>query len=151
MIDTKILTFTRTLPAPPARVLHAMTSAEARMLWGPPDADMVVVIENQPEPAPGVREVSTCGPKGTPYVTVLTDWIEITEGRITYAETLQAEGESFATSLAIFDLTPDGDQTQMTSTVMVASLAGPEVLPEVEGGWTHALDSLSRHLAQRLS
>lgn len=146
MIDTKTLTFTRTLDADAARVATALTSAEARMEWGTPDADTIVLIENQPEPAPGVREVSTCGPKDNPYVTVTTDWIEITPARITYAETLEAEGEAFATSLAIFDITAQDAQTQLSATIMVASFAGAEVLPEVEGGWTHAIENLTRHL-----
>lgn len=146
MTDTKTLSFTRKLPADAARVANALTSAEARMEWGPPDAEMVVLIENQPTPAPGVREVSTCGPADNPYVTVRTDWIEITPARVSYAETLEAGGEAFATSLAIFDIAADDTQTELTATIMVASFAGEEVLPEVEGGWTHALENLTRHL-----
>ncbi len=146
MSDYRILTFSRTLNVDPARVVTALTSAQARMEWGPPDAETVVVIENQPDPEPGVREVSTCGPDGNPYVTVLTDWIEITPTRVSYAETLMAEGQSFATSLALFDLVPNGTDTDLEATIMVASLAGPEVLPEVEFGWTHAIDALARYL-----
>jgi uncharacterized protein YndB with AHSA1/START domain len=147
MTDTKTLTFTRTLTASAGRVISALTSADARMEWGTPDADMVVVIENQPDPAPGVREVSTCGPADNPYVTVHTDWIEITQTRVSYAETLIAEGEAFATSLAIFNLSENGTNTDLHATVFVASHAGAEVLPEVEGGWTHAIEALSRHVA----
>lgn len=150
MTDAKTLTFTRALPANAARVATALTSAQARMEWGPPDADTIVLIEGQPDPAPGAREVSTCGPAGNPYVTVLTDWIEITPTRISYAETLEAEGAPFATSLAIFDLAAHGAtgaQTQLSATIMVASFAGEEVLPEVQSGWTHAMENLSRHLA----
>lgn len=146
MTDTKTLTFTRTLTAAPARVADALTSAEARMTWGTPDADMIVLIKDQPTPAPGVREVSTCGPAENPYVDVTTDWIEITPTRISYAETLAAEGCAFATSLAIFDLSEDGASTRLLATIMVASFAGEEVLPEVEGGWTHAIESLTRHV-----
>jgi uncharacterized protein YndB with AHSA1/START domain len=147
MTDTRTLTFARSLNADPARVAAALTSAEARMAWGTPDADMVVLIEDQPEPAPGVREVSCCGPKENPYVTVRTDWVEITPTRISYAETLEAEGDAFATSLAIFELTPAGQGTDMAVTVFVASFAGEEALPEVEGGWHHAIDGLTGYLA----
>lgn len=147
MTDTKTLTFTRTLSADAARVTAALTSPEARMEWGTPDPETVVLIKDQPAPAPGVREVSTCGPADNPYVTVLTDWVEITPTRISYAETLMAEGDSFATSLAIFEITANGNTTQLDATIFVASHAGPEVLPEVEGGWTHALESLTRHLS----
>lgn len=147
MTCTKTLTFTRLLPADPARVVDALTRAEARMVWGTPDADMVVLIENQPDPAPGVREISTCGPRENPYVTVRTDWIEITPKRVSYAETLEAEGDAFATSLVIFDLADADGKTALTATIMVASFAGLDVLPEVEGGWTRAMDNLVRYLA----
>ncbi|QXT39362.1 SRPBCC family protein [Gymnodinialimonas ceratoperidinii] len=147
MTDTKTLTFTRSLSADPARVAEAVTSAEARMTWGTPDAEMVVLIEGQPDPAPGVREVSTCGPRDNPYVTVRTDWVEITPTRISYAETLEAEGDAFATSMAIFELTATGKGTDMAVTVFVASFVGAEALPEVESGWSHAVDGLTRYLS----
>lgn len=147
MTDTKTLTFSRQLPSAPAKVHAALTDAAARMVWGPPDTDMVVLIENQPAPAPGIREVSRCGPAADPYVTVTTDWIEITPTRISFAETLAAEGAAFATTLAIYDLAADGTGTALSLTLLVASFAGPEVLPEVEAGWTHALRNLETHLA----
>lgn len=146
MTHTKTLTFTRTLPATTTRVHAALTSSEDRAIWGAPDADSVVEIHNQPAPAPGVRETSLVGPAGNPYVTAQTDWIILTPTRITYAETLEAEGEAFATSLAIFDLTAQGDQTHLTATICAVSYAGEEVLPEVTSGWTHALDALANHL-----
>ncbi|ABD53855.1 SRPBCC family protein [Jannaschia sp. CCS1] len=147
MTDTKTLTFSRTLAADPDRVATALTNAAARMEWGTPDADMVVLIDGQPDPAPGVREVSTCGPRDNPYVTVHTDWIEITPSRISYAETLIAEGDAFATSLAIFTLTATGARTDLDATILVASFAGEEALAEVEGGWTHTIESLSQYVA----
>lgn len=146
MTDTKTLTFTRTLPATNTRAYAALTRPEDRAIWGAPDADSVVLIKDQPTPAPGVRETSLVGPAGNPYVTVQTDWIILTPARITYAETLEAEGEAFATSLAILDLTPAAGQTHLTATILIASYAGPEVLPEVESGWSYAMDALTRHL-----
>lgn len=147
MTDTKTLTFTRTLSADAECVAAALTSPEARMEWSAPDAETVVLIKDQPAPAAGVRETSTVGPAENPYVTVLTDWVEITPTRISYAETLVAEGDAFATSLAIFEIAASGSTTQLDATIFVASHAGPEVLPEVEGGWTHAMESLTRHLS----
>lgn len=147
MTDTKILTFTRTLPAPPARVIKALTDPADRMIWGTPGADMVLLIENQPAAAPGSRDSGHVGPPGTPYVTVHTDWIILDADRVTYAETLEAEGAPFATSLAVFDLTPDGQTTALNLTVTVVSYAGEEVIPEVEQGWTHAMEALAPHLS----
>ncbi len=147
MTDTKILTFTRTLPALPARVVKALTDPAEHMIWGTPGADMVLLIEDQPTAAPGTRDTGHVGPTGTPYVTVHTDWIILDPALITYAETLEAEGAPFATSLAVFDLRLDGQTTTVQLTVTVVSYAGEEVIPEVETGWTHAMEALTLHLS----
>ena len=146
MTDTKTLTFIRTLPASPERVKKALTDPADRMIWGTPGADMVLLIEGQPTAAPGIRDTGYVGPPGTPYVTVHTDWIIIDPARVTYAETLEAEDAAFATSLAVFDLAQNGQTTTLHLIVTVVSYAGEEVIPEVEAGWTHAMDSLSLHL-----
>ncbi|MEJ6392500.1 SRPBCC domain-containing protein [Gymnodinialimonas sp. 2305UL16-5] len=146
MTDTKTLTFVRALTADPARVYRALTSAEARMAWGPPGPDQVVIIENQPEAAPGLREHSRCGPADNPYVDVHTDWILLEPERIAYAETLLAEGTTLGTSLAVFDLTQSKSGTDLAATIMVASYIGDEMFAEFEAGWTHAMENLTQHL-----
>jgi len=139
------LEFTRTLAGNPARVFQALTSAADRMAWGPPDASSVVIIENQPDPALGAREVSRCGPRGNPYVDVATDWIVMeASARLVYAETLSAEGETLACSLATFSLSADGTGTGLCATVQIVSFVGDDMMGEYEGGWSHALDNLAR-------
>lgn len=113
MTQTKTLTFKRRFPVAPPRVVKALTDADDRMIWGAPDADMALLIKDQPDPAPGIRDTARVGPTGTPSVTVLTDWIIIDPARVTYAETLEAEGAPFATSLAVFDLSTDGQNTDL--------------------------------------
>lgn len=141
------LRFNRTLTAAPARVFEALTSSADRMAWSAPDTDSVVLIENQPDPAPGVREVSRVGPRDNPYVDVATDWVLLdAPARLIYAETLSAEDEPLGTSLATFELTPDGDGTQMRATVQIVCFVGREMMGEIEAGWTHAVDSLARHV-----
>ncbi|WP_341863885.1 hypothetical protein [Gymnodinialimonas sp. 57CJ19] len=146
MTEAKTLTFTRTLPATPDRVIAALTSVEDRTIWGTPSPDMALLIEDQPAAAPGVRETSHVGPVGTPYVTVFTDWIILDQDRVTYAETLEADGAAFATSLADFHLTQDGGNTALSLTVTVFSYAGEDAISEVAQGWTHAVNALSTHL-----
>lgn len=146
MTETKTLTFTRTLPASPARVIAALTSVEDRTIWGTPSPDMALLIEGQPAATPGVRETAHVGPVGTPYVTVFTDWIILTQDRVTYAETLEAEGAAFATSLADFQVAEDGANTTLSLTVTVFSFAGEEAISEVAQGWTHAVNALCTHL-----
>ncbi|MEX0312278.1 MAG: SRPBCC domain-containing protein [Tateyamaria sp.] len=141
------LQFDRTLSSAPIRVFEALTSSADRMAWGPPDTESVVLIENQPDPAPGVREMSRVGPRENPYVDVATDWIILeAPARLIYAETLSAEGEPLGTSLATFELDATGDGTQMRATVQIVSFVGAEMMGEMEAGWTHAVDSLANHV-----
>ena len=139
------LEFTRALASRPDRVFQALTSAADRMAWGAPDTDSVVVIENQPEPAPGVREIARVGPRDNPYVDVATDWIVMeAPARLVYAETLSAEGETLGCSLATFELSPDGSGTALNAHVQIVGFVGAEMRGEVESGWTHAIDNLAR-------
>ncbi|UWR21088.1 SRPBCC family protein [Sulfitobacter sp. S190] len=142
------LRFDRTLDAPPARVFEALTHPADRMAWGPPDTGHVVEIDpDAPPPAAGLREHARCGPRDTPYVDVTTDWVLMEPpGLLVYVETLAAEGQTLGTSLATFEVTADGAGTALRVTVQVVSFVGDEMLGEVEGGWTHALDNLVQHL-----
>ncbi|MEQ3711343.1 MAG: SRPBCC domain-containing protein [Tateyamaria sp.] len=140
------LEFTRTLGADPVRVFAALTNQADRMAWGPPDVDSVVLIEDQPEAAPGVRETSRVGPRDNPYVDVATDWIVMeAPTRLIYAETLSAEGETLGCSLATFELSPEGAGTAMQASIQIIGFVGEEMMGEFEGGWTHALDNLSKY------
>ncbi|MEL6586656.1 MAG: SRPBCC domain-containing protein [Pseudomonadota bacterium] len=148
MTTPTTLTFTRHLQVSPARVHHALTDPAARMVWGPPDTDSVVVIEDQPTPAEGGRETSRCGPKDNPYVTVQTDWLVLTDDRVAYAETLVAEGAHLGITLATCDLAASSTGTDLTLTLQIVSYVGDEMIAEFEGGWTHAVDNLGAYVTR---
>ena len=142
------LQFARTLTAPVDRVYLALTTPQDRMAWGPPDTASVVLIEGQPAPTPGGREMSRCGPRDNPYVDVATDWIVMeAPSRLIYAETLSAEGEVLGTSLATFELDAADAGTDMRVTVQIVNFSGDEMMSEFEGGWSHALENLAAHVA----
>lgn len=141
------LQFTKSLGTPPARVFEALTSAADRMAWSPPDSSSVLLIEDQPSAAPGVREMARVGPRENPYVDVATDWVVLeAPARLIYAETLAAEGETLATSLATFELTPEGEGTALRATVQIANFAGEEMRAEMEAGWENAINALAAHV-----
>ncbi|MEM6373730.1 MAG: SRPBCC domain-containing protein [Pseudomonadota bacterium] len=141
------LEFTRALPGKPTRVFQALTSAADRMAWGPPDTGSVVIIENQPEAAVGVREMSRVGPRDNPYVDVATDWIVMeVPTRLVYAETLSAEGETLGCSLATFELSEVEGGTTLQSNVQIVSFVGDEMMREMDSGWKHAVDSLATYV-----
>ena len=139
--------FERHLTAPPARVFEALTDPADRMAWGPPDSGSVVLIDGEARAEAGTRETSRVGPRENPYVDVATDWIVLdAPSRLIYAETLFAEGEVLGTSLATFELQAKGGGTDMRATVQLVNFAGPEMMGEIEAGWSHAIDSLVQHV-----
>ena len=141
------LQFDRTLKASPARVFEALTNPRDRMAWGPPDADSVVLIEGNDQPVTGMRDTARVGPRDNPYVDVATDWIVLdAPSCLIYAETLMAEGAVLTTSLATFELSENGDGTDMRATIHLVNFAGAEMMGEVEAGWSHAVDSLAQHV-----
>ncbi len=149
MTDAQVLTFRRQIAASPTRIAACLTDAEHRAIWGPPGPDQVVLIENQPEPVPGGREQSRCGPADNPYVDVTTDWICREPERIIYVETLAAEGTMLGTTLATYDLEADGEGTALTVTLCLQSFIGAEMFSEFEAGWTHAMDNFVAYAAAK--
>lgn len=145
MADFATLDFQRSLSAAPNTVFEALISAEARAIWGAPGDGFVVEIIDQPEAAPGLREVSRVGPAGNPYVTVNTDWIVIKAPlRLVYAETLLAEGETLGVTLAIAEFSAPKDGTQLELHLNMTSFGGAEMMGDLQGGWTHALDNFAK-------
>lgn len=143
MADTGLITLSRTIKATPLRVYDVLVSPDARRIWAPPDDGSILVIDGQPTPAPGVREVAQVGPAESPYVDATTDWILMEPGqRLVYSEMLQAEGMVLGISFATLELEPDGQGTALQVTVQIVSFTGEETMGEMESGWTHALDSL---------
>lgn len=146
MTDTGTLCLNRAIKAAPDTVYDALIDPAARSVWGPPGEGHVVQIKGQPDPAPGVRETSRCGPSDNPYVTVLTDWVLMERpARLVLAETLMAEGAPLGVSLACYDVIDSEGGTDLTVTIQIMSFVGEEMLSEFEGGWTHALDNFARY------
>lgn len=141
------LQFTKSLSAAPDRVFQALTTAADRMAWSPPDAQSVLLIEDQPSAAPGVRETGRVGPRDNPYVDVATDWVVLEEAsRLVYAETLAADGETLATSLATFEMEAQGTGTALRATIQIANFAGDEMYAEMSSGWETAVTALASYL-----
>ena len=144
--ETGTLRLSRAIKAAPDTVYTALIDPAARSAWGPPGDGHVVLIEGQPTPAPGIREISRCGPSDNPYVTVLTDWVLMEPtSRLVYAETLMAEGAPLGSSLACCDLTASDAGTDLAVTVQIMSFIGDEMLSEFESGCTHAFENLARY------
>ncbi|MEM8848893.1 MAG: hypothetical protein AAGE03_02550 [Pseudomonadota bacterium] len=147
MTHRDTLALTRDLKASPARLFDALISPKARTLWGPPGPDMVVLIKDQPAPAEGVREVSRCGPRDDPSVTVWTDWIILTPpSRVICAETLIEGGAHLGVTLAQYDISETAMGSHLDLHLTLASFIGAEMIDGFKDGWTHALANLIDHL-----
>ncbi len=147
MAEFADLTFQRDLRSNPARVFAALIDPAARKVWGVPDEGSVLLIEGQPDPAEGLREIARVGPVDNPYVDVSTDWVVMEPGsRLIYAETLRAEGTVLGSSFAVVELTGTDGGCTLNLHVSIASFVGPELAGEIEAGWTHATQSLVTYL-----
>ncbi|MEM7490648.1 MAG: hypothetical protein AAF390_16140 [Pseudomonadota bacterium] len=106
-----------------------------------------MLIEDQPGAAEGIREVSRCGPRDDPSVTVWTDWIILTApSRVVYAETLIEGGAHLGVTLAQYDLAAAGNGSHLDVHLSITSFAGADLIAGFSEGWTHALANLTAYL-----
>lgn len=148
MTHRETLTFTRALPCSPERTFDALTSAEARQVWGAPDADSVYVIEGSPCAVEGARDTGRVGPREEPYVTVHTDWILLGPAeRVVYVETLVAEGAALSTSLVEAEIAASEGGTRLDLTVRLSCYVGEEMMGELLAGWEHGVAALMLYLS----
>lgn len=142
-MDHSTLNFSRKIQASPDHVFHCLTDPASRQIWNSPGEGAVFQITSNTPITAGMRETGQVGPADNPYVTVHADWIITDPGKsLTYAETLEADGTPLTTSLAVTELTADGDHTQLDLHVHVVSFTGPDSITEVTEGWNFAVDAM---------
>ncbi len=106
---------------PPAAVYQALADAEARKRWGAPGPDQEIVFEER-NFSEGGREVSRCGPKGSPNISVEAQYVCIVPcTRIVFTEKT-AMGEAVL-SLAVvsIELGEASGGTDLLATIQVAA------------------------------
>ena len=150
MTDFATLTLEREFPCPPDRLFALMTDPAARAVWGAPDADTAIEID-EADIRPGGREVARCGPKEAPeFDTVSLFHVIEPDARLILTETLSLGGGMVSVSLVTADLAAAPAGTGLTVTLQVASLAGPEIAGGYREGWEGALANLARLAADAL-
>ncbi|KAA9010427.1 SRPBCC family protein [Histidinibacterium aquaticum] len=144
MTDFATLTLSREYPCPPGRLFVLLTNPEARAIWGAPSDDVVIEID-EADIRPGGSEVARCGPKDNPEFDVVAQFHAIEpDTRMVLTETLTVGGEMLSVSLVTTDLEATGTGTELTVTLQVASLSGPETAAGYQEGWEGALANLAR-------
>ncbi len=117
------LTFQRTVAAPLATLYAAWTSPPARAVWASP-APSVTVEFLEADSRVGGREVSLCKVAGEPDIRVEAGWLDLVpEARTVGYEVVSREGENLSAALATAEFAGDGDESRITVTVQLASLA----------------------------
>lgn len=142
--DTATFDLQRTLPLTPDRLWYVLTDAKQREKWGAPDPSMVLIVDHSDLRVGGIDR-HHCGPAEAPDFTVETRWYDLAAPtRAVFTETLIFGGERAFTSLVTYVLTPATGGTVLEICVATSSFSGTEALAEVEGGWTGAMDNLTR-------
>ena len=79
-----------------------------------------------------------------------TRYYEITQNsRIVSSETIDVDGHRLFVSLTTLDLSPSGAQTELKTTVQLASFVGAEMVKGHEDGHNGSLNNLVRFFATR--
>lgn len=142
---TTELTLTRTINTSAARLFHLMTDPKSRELWGAPDENSVLTLENS-DLREGGRERHRCGPKDAPEFEIETNWYKLAEPHAAcFTETLEIGGERIFTSLVTYTLNGDAKPVDLTVKVAITGFVpGEDMGPEVEAGWTAGLAQLQK-------
>ncbi len=117
------LTFERNVAAPVATLYAAWTSPAARAVWAAPNPAVTVEILDS-DARVGGREVSLCKVAGQPDIRVEAGWLDLmpAERSVGY-EVVAQEGERKSAALVTADFTGNGEQSRISVTVQLASLA----------------------------
>ncbi len=143
------LTLERSLKASPAKVWNAYADPEARAVWGVPSPDINMSYQ-EADFRPGGRDLCVCGPGPAEGVTVEALYHAITpEAQIVSTEIIGMPGAPEAISLVTTQMAAADGGTQITVTIQVTSLAGPEMEAELRGGWEAALANLAAYAEGR--
>jgi uncharacterized protein YndB with AHSA1/START domain len=143
-IETVVLE--RSYRATPARIFAAWHDVEARKRWSVPSPDVAIVYDKADFRVGGFDD-SRCGTPGDMRFRAVVLYLEITQDRrIIFAEHVTEGGVARAASLITVDLTPNGNETQLTLTMQISSIDGPDMLQGYRDGWTPTLENLAREV-----
>ncbi len=143
MADYETLVLEREIACAPDRLFQVLTDREMRQKWAAPDDESVVLIDVF-DCRPGGREETRCGPKEAPEFNTTSLFHVVSPEFLSLTETLVIQGELVSVSLCGHEIMPNGRGSTLRVTLQITSLAGPELFQDYKGGWSAALDNLSR-------
>ncbi len=117
------LSFERKVAAPVSTLYAAWISPAARAVWASP-APSVTVEFLEADSRVGGREVSLCKVAGEPDLRVEAGWLDLVpEARTVGFEVVSSEGKRKSAALVTAEFAGEGNASQVTVTVQLASLA----------------------------
>lgn len=142
--DTAAYHFARDLPLPPDQLWHLLTDGTMRERWGAPSEGTVLTMTRS-DFRVGGAERHRCGPAEAPEFEVATHWYRIDAPTdAVFTETIEAGGQSIATSLVTYRVAASGSGSALAVTVAVSSFVGPEAPQDFREGWEGGLNNLAR-------
>jgi uncharacterized protein YndB with AHSA1/START domain len=142
------ITMERSYPAPPERVFSEFADPLARARWSPPSGD--VLIYDEADFRAGGRDLFRCGPQSDPKFRGETLYhLIVPNERVISSEILDVGDHRLAVSLTTLDFASEGNNTKLTLTVQMISLAGQELIDGYRSGNKSALENLASHLGAR--
>jgi uncharacterized protein YndB with AHSA1/START domain len=129
----------RTYPVPPPRVFAAWATREAKARWfGSPD-DPSYTLDFRV----GGKETNRGGPPDGPIYTFAAEYHEIvTDERIVFSYTMDADETRISVSITTVELAPSAEGTRVTFTEQGVFLDGHDTLETREGGTAGILNAL---------
>jgi uncharacterized protein YndB with AHSA1/START domain len=136
------LTFERRVMAPVATLYAAWTSPAARAVWAAP-TPMVTVEFLESDARVGGREVSLCKVAGQPDIRVEAGWLDLmpAERSVGY-EVVSQGGERKSAALVTAEFVGEVDESRITVTVQLASLA-EDMAAGYRQGFTAGMENLA--------
>lgn len=118
-----ILTFERSVAAPPAVVWEAWTAPAARAIWAPPSPSVTVEILES-DTRVGGREISLCKVEGKPDIRCENGWLVLQPAAcsVNY-EVISSEGETLSAALVTARFEDVDGHSRLVVTVQLSSLS----------------------------
>ncbi|MFQ6550794.1 SRPBCC domain-containing protein [Aestuariibius insulae] len=143
MADFATLTLDRDIACTPARLFRVMTDRELRQTWSEPNDESVLIIDEY-DCRPGGREEIRCGPKEAPEFRTTGLFHVVTPEFLSLTDMLIVNEELVSVSLCGHEIAEGPKGSTLCVTLQITSLAGADLFDEYRGGWSAAVDSLSK-------
>lgn len=132
----------------PRAVFAAWADPAARVRWSVSTDEVIEFLESDFQV--GGRDLSRCGPHGDLRFRVDAQYRNIDpDRRIVFVETVATGDTTISIALVSVEIEPDETGSDVTLTIQIASLVGPDGIAGSTSGYRGALTRLATYLADQ--